>query len=120
MSPTNSIKNQCKAATRAAWIASIIYLCLFPILVMLAITSILIFDDPSLSRGLGLVIIFAYWCVPLSIPISLYKVWSQHAAGNYKKCRQYCLAPLYVFIALFVFDTMINTIRHALELKCKV
>ena len=114
MNSIHSKETTGKVAKRYAWIATIVYLILFPFLCMLALASFLVFDSPSISTGLGLIFIFGHWCVPLSIPISLYKAWSQHADGNYKKCRQYCLMPLYIFTVLTIFIIMVNTIRQAL------
>ena len=101
-----------KKAKRSAWLATIIYLVLFPFLFMLAGASILVFDSPSMPIPLGLSIIFVYFCVPLSIPISVYFVWSRYLRGDYQESRRFCLMPLYFFVALLIYEAFADVIRY--------
>ena len=101
-----------KKTKKYAWLATVIYLLLFPFLLMLAGASILVFDSPSMPIPLGLSIIFVYFCVPFSIPVAVYLVWSRYSRGVYKESRQFCLMPLYFFVALFIYDTLAGVIRH--------
>lgn len=94
-----------------AWVATIVYSLLLPILLMFAVTSILIFDSPSMPVLLGLSIIFLYFCVPLSIPVTFYFVWSLYTQENYKKSRQFCLIPVYVAIVAIIYDSFTDVIR---------
>lgn len=91
--------------------ATTIYLLLLPFLFMFAVASILIFDSPSMTVPIGLSIIFMYFCVPLSIPFTLYLVWSRYSQNHYKKSRQFCLIPLCVAVAAVAYDALISSFR---------
>lgn len=86
-----------KQTKRYAWIVTIIYLVLFPFLSMLAMASGMISDSPSIAFPVVLSVIALYFCIPLSIPISLYLIWSRFLKKNYRNSRRYCFLPLYVF-----------------------
>jgi hypothetical protein len=96
-----------------AWIAILVYSALFPIMLMFAVTNILIFDSPSMPVLLGLSIIFLYFCVPQSIPITFYFIWSQYAQENYKKSRQFCLLHVSFAIVAIIYDSLTNVIHLA-------
>jgi hypothetical protein len=94
-----------------AWIVTFIYLILLPFSVMLAITSIMVFDRPSITVPVGLSIIFMYFCIPLSIPLTLYLVWSRYSQENYRKSRLFCLIPLGIVTVIIVYDALVEAIR---------
>jgi hypothetical protein len=106
-----SIEKDRKKAKKCIWAATITYLFLFPFLLMFAAASILIFDSPSITMPIGLSIIFMYFCVPLSIPFTLYLAWSRYSQSNYKKSRQFCLIPLCVATATIAYDSSVDVIR---------
>lgn len=91
------IEKNRKTTKRCAWTAIIIYLLLFPVLFIFAIASVLIFDSPSMTMPVGLSIIFMCFCVSLSIPFTFYLIWSRYLQGDYKKSRQFCLIPIYIY-----------------------
>lgn len=101
-----------KKTKRCAWVTTILYLIALPFLFMIAVTSIMIFDSPSMSIPFGLSIIFLCFCVPLSIPFTIYLIWSRYSQGKYKKSRQLCLLPLYIVITTFVYNALVDTILH--------
>lgn len=102
-------RKKTKSCIRAA---TIMYLILFPFLFMFAIATVMVFDSPSMTVPFGLSIIFLFFCVPLSIPFTIYLVWSRYAQGKYKKSRQFCLLPLYIGVIAFVCNAVIDTIIH--------
>lgn len=106
------IEDDRKKTKKCAWAATIIYLILFPLLFMFAVTSIMIFDSPRMSVLFGLSIIFLCFCVPLSIPFTFYFVWSRYSQGKYKKSRQFCLLPLYIAIVAFAYNALVDIILH--------
>lgn len=75
---------------------------------MYAITSVMVFDSPSMTVPFGLSIIFLFFCVPLSIPFTFYLVWSRYVQGKYKKSRQFCLLPLYIAVIAFVCNALLD------------
>ncbi len=99
-----------KKTKRCAWIATIIYLLLLPFLFMMAVASIMVFDCPDMAVPIGLSIIFMYFCVPLSIPFTLYLIWSRYSRNDYKKSRQFCLIPLGLSIATIAYDALVDVI----------
>src|SRR3984957_3259968 len=111
MNGSIDIEDERKKTKRYAWIATIVYLVLFPFLFMFAATSIMIFDSPSMSVPFGLSVIFLCFCVPLSIPFTFYFVWSRYSQGEYKKSRHFCLIPFYIFIGTFLYHVLTDTIR---------
>jgi len=106
------IEKDSKKTKRCAWTATIIYLLLFPFLFMFAAASVLVFDSPSMTVPIGLSIIFMYFCVPLSIPVTLYLVWSRFSHSDFKKSRQFCLMPLYVTLGTIAYDTLVEAVRR--------
>jgi len=99
-----SIEKDKKKTKKYAWIATTTYLVLFPFLFMLAVASIMIFDGPRVTVPIGLTIVFVYFCMPFSIPLTFYFVWSRYLRGDYKKSRQFCLLPMYVAaVTVFCF-----------------
>jgi hypothetical protein len=78
-----------------AWIATVLYILIFlPILQFAAITGI-VADSPTISRAVVYLILFFTFCVPLSMPISIYFVWSRYLKKKYKSSRRFCFVPFY-------------------------
>lgn len=100
--------NEEKRARKWAKIATIIYVLLFPVLFMLALASFMIFDSPSMTIPAGLSIIFMYFCVPLSIPPTIYFVWSKYSKGDYKRSLQLCWVPVWFFGALIAYPYLLD------------
>lgn len=103
-----SINNDSKKTKGSLRIATTFYLILLPFAAAFAVGSLLAFDSPSLPIPIGLTIIFLYWCIPISIPITIYLMWRQYSTGNYKKSRYLLWIPVYIMIALFLFGFLIN------------
>lgn len=113
--PTNmsiDFEEDRKKTKRYAGLATVVYLVLFPFICMFAVTSIMVFDSPSISVPFGLSIIFLCFCVPLSIPLTFYFAWSRYSQGKYKKSRQFCLLPLYTAVIVFVYNALLDTFFH--------
>jgi Mn2+/Fe2+ NRAMP family transporter len=104
------IEEERKKTKKCAWAATIIYLVLFPFLFMFAAACIMIFDNPDMSTLFGLSIIFLCFCIPLSIPFTLYLVWSRYLKGAYKKSRRFGLIPLYFAIAAFAYNALVQEV----------
>lgn len=100
-----------KKSKKYGWIATIIYLLLFPIVIGLAGASFMVFDSPSMTAIGGLSIIFMYLCIPISIPITLYLVWSRYTQGKYRQSRLLCLIPLAILIIAAIYDSLISVIH---------
>lgn len=77
--------------------ATVIYVLMFPFLLGISFTSLMVFDKPNLSTLLGLMIIFAFFCIPFSIPPSIIFIWSNYSKRRYKKMYFYCFLPVLTF-----------------------
>jgi len=96
-----------KCAKRCAVSFTIIYVILFPFLFYMAMLSSMIFDNPHMTTTLGLSIIFTTFCIPLSIPVSIYLMWSRYFQGLYKKTGFFCTLPPLTFGAVyFILDVL--------------
>ncbi len=107
-----TIEEDRRKTKRCARIVTVIYLVLFPFLFLFAATSVMIFDSPGMSLPFGLPIIFLYFCIPLSIPFTFYFVWSRYSQGEYKKSRRFCLLPVYIFIIVSTYSSLISPFLH--------
>src|SRR5277367_5007912 len=76
--------------------ATIIYSLLFPFLLWFAGMSGMVADSPSISQPVAITFVCINLCLPLSIPFTLYFIWSRYLRKNYKSCRRCCFIPLYV------------------------
>ena len=112
MNVSIDLEDDRKKTKKCAWIATVIYLILFPFFFMFAVTNIMIFDSPSMSVPFGLSIIFLFFCIPLSIPFTFYFVWSRYSQGKYKRSRQLCQLPLYIAMTAFVYNALVDTFLH--------
>ena len=105
-----STDNEHSLVKRRAWYWTIGYVLLFPIAVMMAAASCMMFDCPRMTVPLGLFIILLFCCIPLSIPVSWYLIWSRYHSGNYERCRFYCKLPLLTVVAVFILNAIVQTL----------
>jgi hypothetical protein len=78
--------------------ATVIYVLMFPFLLGISFTSLMVFDKPNLSTLFGLMIIFAFFCMPFSILPSIVFIWSNYSKRKYKKMYFYCCLPVLIFV----------------------
>jgi hypothetical protein len=76
---------------------TIIYVLMFPFLLGISFSSLMVFDKPNLSSFIGSVIIFCFFCIPLSIIPSIIFIWSNYSKRKYKKMVFYCFLPVLTF-----------------------
>lgn len=91
-----------KYARRCVISFTVLYAVLFPFLFYMAMLSSMVFDNPHMTTTRGLSIIFTTFCVPLSIPISIYLMWSRYFREQYKKSSFFCAIPLLTFLVVFL------------------
>lgn len=77
--------------------ATVIYVLMFPFLLGISFTSLMVFDKPNLSTLFGLMIIFAFFFIPFSILPSIVFMWSNYSKRRYKKMYFYCFLPILTF-----------------------
>ena len=86
--------------------ATTIYSLLFPFLLQFAGMSGMVADNPSISQPVAIAFVCINLCLPLSIPFTLYFIWSRYLRKNYKNCRRCCFIPfdvLTIMQVLFIF-----------------
>lgn len=93
---TSLLENRERNKTKIfAWIATVLYILIFlPTLQFAAITG-MVADSPTVSPAVVAAIVFFSFCVPLSMPVSIYFVWSRYSRKKYKASRRFCFVPLY-------------------------
>jgi hypothetical protein len=106
MDKTVNTKKDRKTTKTIAWFATVFYLILLPFSFMFACATFLFFDNPNLSLQLGLPVIFLYFCVPLSIPLALCRIWFRYSDGKCKESRRYCLLPLCIGALAFLYHAV--------------
>jgi hypothetical protein len=90
---------------RVKWvvvICTIIYVILFPFFFYMALLSTMVFDNPHMTVPLGSLIILVTFCIPLSMPISIYLMWSKYCRLQYKKAGFFCILPLLTFGGVYL------------------
>lgn len=108
---TNASSSERKKTKMGAWITTLVYLILFPFLLMLAFASVMVFDRPNTPIAFGLGLIFMYFLMPLSIPYALYLMWSRYVQGDYKQSQRYYWIPVYVIGAVLISFALMDAIE---------
>ncbi len=96
--PVTEISPEQKKARRFVTVWTCLYVILFPLIFWMALWSILIFDSPSITALIGIPIICAFLCVPLSMLVSIWKMWSHYFHKQYYKIHWFCALPFFMFL----------------------
>ena len=99
--PVTEISPEQKKARRFVTVWTCLYVIFFPLIFWMALWSILIFDSPSITALIGIPIICAFLCVPLSMLVSVWKMWSHYFHKQYHKIHWFCALPFLYFCLLF-------------------
>lgn len=95
---------QMEAAKKSArWTArffTFLYVVLFPFFFYMAMLSPMVFNCSI--PAVGIFNIFFTFLIPLSMPVSVYLMWSRYSQGLYKKTHFFSALPVLVFIAWFI------------------
>jgi hypothetical protein len=91
-----------KRAKWGATICTVVYVLLFPVFFYMALFSMMVFDNPHMTTPLGLLIIFMTFWIPLSMPVSIYLMWSRYCRHQYKKAGFCCALPLITFCGVYL------------------
>jgi hypothetical protein len=90
-----------KRAQRWIIISTVVYSFLVPFLFWMSLFSFMAFDDPHMTKLLGLLFIFLFLCIPLSIPVAIFFMWRRYFQKQYAKARFYCSIPLVTALACY-------------------
>ncbi len=81
---------------------TIIYSILFPCLFYMGMLSPMVVDGPHTSPLLAALSIFAVFLIPLSLPVSIYLMWSRYFRNQHEKARFFSRLPLFAFAGVFL------------------
>ncbi len=101
--------NYKKTTKYLAIISSVIYGLLLLPMAYLALAWIMIFDKPSMTIPIGLILIALMWCVPLSMLISVICIYNKYCDKQYRSVRFFCFLPLITFGIFFVLNAFLQT-----------
>ena len=99
-----------KTAKCLAVISTLIYIVLFPPFFYMGLLSSMIFDNPRMTAPVGLSIIFLTLLISLSMPVSIYLIWSRYLRGLYKKTLFFCALPLMTFIGVSLITVLLESL----------
>jgi hypothetical protein len=89
---------------------TIIYLLSCPFIFWAALWSMLIFDKPSMTISIGLTIIFLFLCVPLSMLLSIWQMWSKYRKAKYRQARRLWMLPFFALALAILFMAASNAL----------
>lgn len=100
--------NEKKKTKIFAWSATVLYLLLAPLFAFVAYLSAFLSDSPNIPHGLILLVVFLYLLVLLSIPVTLYLVWSRYLRNNFRASRRHCFDTLYVLVLAVAASALVS------------
>jgi hypothetical protein len=107
---TDKEHNCQKRAKYFALICTAIYILLLPFAAYGALLSPMVFDKPSMTIPIGFILMFLIGCIPLSMLISIWNIWTKYSRGQYRDVRFFCLLPLFTFGAVFLLNALLQTL----------
>ncbi|MBS0616539.1 MAG: hypothetical protein JSR58_08320 [Verrucomicrobia bacterium] len=92
-------------AKLCAWAATIIYSLSLPFFALIFFVGMVALGDSKTPQLFAAVALIWFFCIPLSISVAFYLIWSRYVQGEYKKSRRFCLIPACTFIGgiLYLF-----------------
>src|SRR5690348_13622349 len=91
-----------KKCKRGLMLCTVVYVLLFPFLLYMGLLSSMVSDSPRITPFFVGVIMFIVFCIPLSIPVSIYLMWSRYFRKQYDKARLFSRMPVYVTAGVFI------------------
>ncbi len=95
-------------------IYTVIYVVLFPILWIAGMVSPMVASGPRTPDFLVLPLIILVFLMPLSVPVSIYLMWSRYCSRKYDKARIFAVLPIYTIIFVFVMLEITALLEHFL------
>jgi hypothetical protein len=97
-----------KTTKYVAVVSSVVYTLLFPFFFYMGLLSTMVFDNPRMTTTVGLLIISLTLLISLSMPVSIYLIWSRYLRGLYKKALFFCALPLMTFMGVFLITALLE------------
>lgn len=93
-------------------ICTTVYILAFPFLLGMAfVCSMLAFERPTETPLTIGVIVVVMSCVPLSVPASIYLLWSRYFRRQVNKALIFAGLPVYVFVAMLLICGLLEALR---------
>ena len=89
---------------------TVVYLILLPFACGAALFSGMVFDNNQMTVPIGLTIICLIFLIPISIPVSIYLIWSSYERAEYKKTYVACFMPIFTAIAVEFLNALIQIV----------
>ncbi len=113
LSKENNTTPRSKTLKWGLSICTTIYILLLPFLFQMAMLSLMIADGPGTTVFMVLVVMSLMFLIPLSIPVSIYLMWSRYARKQQNRALIFAGLPLYTFGAVFLTLSILDAIfRH--------
>ena len=110
-SDTNTAKR--KTGTKyLAIVFTLVYIALFLITCHLLPLLGFLFENPRIATTLGFSIVSLTLLIPLSMPVSIYFIWSKYQQGLHEQVGFFCALPVAVFMGtIFIVAGLLNIIE---------
>lgn len=116
MDDFNSLGNSSEGLRKTAkyfaigW--TLVYVILFPSFLYIALLSGMVLENPKTTVPIGLTMMFVMFWIPVSMPISIYLMWSSFSHHKYNRTPFWGLLPLLTFVvALLLVDGILPLFR---------
>lgn len=88
---------------------TVIYLILFPMCLYGALLLLagMVFDNAAMTKPIGATLIFFSFWIPISIPVTIYLMWSRYSRGQYRKTRRLWSLPLLITLAVGLLSELL-------------
>jgi hypothetical protein len=87
---------------------TVLYSILFIPFLGYAYLSPFVFHSPSATAIRGFVFVFLAWLLPLSIPISIFQMWTNYNKGRYQRIRIFWALPILAVVVFVLIDILLD------------
>lgn len=101
------METQVKSKKMAKWFIlsmTIIYAVIYPFVFFGALFTSVYFLRPDMSSLSILSIILPVFCIPISIPVSIFKMWFKYLARDYKRMSLFTFLPILTSIVVLILE----------------
>jgi hypothetical protein len=94
-------------------ISTTIYVVAFPVLLAMAFVCSMLALERSTETPFTIgVLMVTMSSLPLSVPVSIYLMWSRYFRNQLNKALIFAGLPFYMFAAIFLICNMLDTFTH--------
>ena len=102
------VQNLQRRLKRGSIFFTILYSILFIPFLGYAYFSVFIFGSPRITAIRGLTVVFLAWLLPLSIPLSIFRMWANYNQGVYSRVRLFWILPILTVFAFVLIDLLLD------------